>query len=131
MDSAQERRVRDAYAAFARGDIDSALSHFVPDATFTNPDYAIEPGVREGREAVRESFQALHEGFDYASLEVEELVEGPDGLLVLVRMVAHGRGSGAPLEASFVHVFRFRGEQVSDFAWFRTAEEGRRAVGLA
>ena len=113
-----------------RGDIDAVLDGFAEDATFTNPEYAVEGGVREGREAVRASLQALHEGFAYAGVAIEDLVEGPSGLLVVARMDASGRESGARMEVRFFHVFRLRGDEVVDFAWFRSLEEGRRAIGL-
>ena len=100
------------------------------DGTLTNPDYAVEGGVREGRDAVRAALQALQDGFDYTAVTVEELIEGPDGLLVVVYMEASGRESGAPLQGRFFHVFRFRGDEVVDFAWFVAREEGLRAVGL-
>jgi ketosteroid isomerase-like protein len=130
MDPALERRIRDAYAAFARGDLDAAIDGFLPEATLTNPEYALEGGVRRGRDQLRTGLQALHNEFEYSELEVEELIEGPDGVLVLARMRASGRGSGAPLEARFAHVLRFENDLVVDLAWFRTAEEGRQAVGL-
>ena len=130
VDPALERRIRDAYAAFARGDLDAALSWFRPEATMTNPEYAVDAGVRVGRDEVRIGLHSLLEGFEYTALEVEEILEGPDGLLVIARMEAHGKGSGAPVDNRFVHVYRMRDDQVVDFAWFRTVEEGRRAVGL-
>ena len=130
VEPAQERRIREAYAAFVRGDLDDALASFMPDATFTNPDYAVEGGVRAGHEEVRAGFQALHDEFEYSSLEIEQLVEGPDGVLVVVRFEGRGRLSGAPLDERFFHVFRMRGEQVLDFAWFTSLEEARQAVGL-
>ena len=130
MDAALERRIRDAYAAFTRGDIDAMLEGFLPDATMTNPEYAIDGGVRQGRDDLRAGFEALHDQFDYTDLRVEQLIEGPAGVLVMARMIVSGKGSGAPLDERFAHVFRLRDGQVVDFAWFRTEAEGRRAVGL-
>ena len=130
VDPGQERRIRAAYAAFVRGDLDGALASFVPEATFTNPDYAVEGGVRVGLDQVRAGFLSLHEQFEYESLDVEEIIEGPAGFLVVAHMHGRGRGSGAPLEGHFFHAFRMRGEQVLDFAWFSSLEEGRAAVGL-
>ena len=33
----------------------------------------------------------LHEQFDYERVEVEQIEEGPDGVLVVLRMVVSGR----------------------------------------
>jgi ketosteroid isomerase-like protein len=130
VDVALERRIRDGYAAFLRGELDRALEQFLPDATFTNPDYAIEAGVRRGREELRSGFRALYDGFDYAAIAVDELTEGPGGVLAVVRVSARGKGSGAPFEGTFAHVFRLHDGRVVDFAWFATPDEGRRAAGL-
>src|SRR3954470_3075036 len=130
VEPAQERRIREAYAAFVRGDLDSALASFVPEATFTNPAYAVEGGVRVGYDEIRAGFKSLHDEFEYSSLDVEQLIEGPEGVLVVVRFQGSGKTSGAPLDVRFFHVFRMRGEEVLDFAWFTSLEEGRRAVGL-
>jgi ketosteroid isomerase-like protein len=130
MDPALERRIYDFYAAFGRGDVDAFLELFDPDVRMVNPEYAIDGGVREGRPGVRAALTGLNEQFDYERIEVERIEEGPDGVLGVFRMVVRGRVSGAPLDQCFTHVFRFRGELVYEFLWFRTLEEGRRAVGL-
>jgi hypothetical protein len=49
---------------------------------------------------------------------------------VVLRFEARGKVSGAPVNDRFAHVFRMRGLEVLDFAWFRSLEEGRAAVGL-
>jgi ketosteroid isomerase-like protein len=130
MNSALERRIHDFYAAFGRGEIDAVLDAFDPDVKLINPEYAIDGGVRQGHAGVEAALTGLHEQFDYERIEVERIEEGPDGLLVVFRMVVSGRASGAPLDQRFTHVFRFRGELVVEFLWFRTLAEGRRAIGL-
>ena len=130
MDAARERLIKDAYAAFLRGDLETTLGVFALQATLTNPEYAVEGGVRVGRDQVRAGLKSLHDDFEYSALEVEEMVEGPEGVLVVVRFEARGKVSGAPVDDRFVHVFRMRGLEVLDFAWFTTLEEARQAVGL-
>jgi ketosteroid isomerase-like protein len=131
MDPALERRIHHFYAAFGQGDVDTLLEAFDPDVKMINPDYAVDGGVRQGRAGVRAALTGLQEQFDYERIAVEQIEEGPDGVLVVFRMVVSGRASGAPLDQCFTHVFRFRGELVIEFLWFRTLAEGRRAVGLA
>jgi ketosteroid isomerase-like protein len=130
VDPAQEELIRKGYAAFARGDLEAAVESFVPEATFTNPDYAIEAGVRSGVDQVRAALQSLHDQFEFSVIEVDQIVEGPRGVLVAVHVSGRGRASGAPLEGRFFHVFQIRGEQTLDFAWFMSLEEARQAVGL-
>jgi ketosteroid isomerase-like protein len=130
MDPALERQILRAYEVFVTGDIDRILGEFVPDATFTNPPYAIEGGVRHGLEEMRGSFQALHDEFEFRGAEVEQIVEGPEGVLAVVQMDARGRISGAPFDGRFFHAFKLRDGLVCDFAWFSTLAEGRQAIGL-
>jgi ketosteroid isomerase-like protein len=130
VDPALERRIHDAYRTFVTGDMDLILREFAPDATFTNPPYAIEGGVRHGRDEVGVSLQALHDQFEFRSTQIEELIEGPRGVVAIVRIDASGRSSGAPLHGRFFHSWRLRDGLVTDFAWYATLEEARTAVGL-
>jgi len=126
-----EQEIREAYAAFAAGDVDGVMAtFFTSDASYVNPDYALEPTVH-GHEAFRRALLALHEQFEYQSVEVEEIEDGPNGLFVLVRLKATGKTSGAPLDETFAHVFRMSGRVASSYEWYTSREEGRAAAGLA
>jgi ketosteroid isomerase-like protein len=128
MDPGVERRIRDFYAGFGRGDFEAVLEGFHPDVRLVNPEYAVDGGVRHGRAGLRAALEALHEQFDYERIEVEHLEDGPDGALAVFRMVVIGRVSGAPLDQCFTHVFRFRDGLIGEVLWFRTLEEGRREI---
>ena len=78
MDPDLERDVRRAYAALAAGDIETAMASFAPDIEMVNPEYAIESGVRQGLDSMREGLQNLYEQFNYESLEILEIDEGPE-----------------------------------------------------
>jgi len=131
VDPDLERGVRRAYAALAAGDIETAMASFAPDIEMVNPEYAIESGVRRGLDSMREGLQNLYEQFNYESLEILEIDEGPNGLLVVARLRATGRASGVPIDETFTHVFGLRDGQVVNYRWFRTREEGLEAAGLA
>jgi ketosteroid isomerase-like protein len=125
-----EERIRRAYAAFVEGDLDAALENFAPDATMVDPDYALDPGAQEGVEEVRAGLETLHEQFVYESIVPRSFEEGPDGVLVIVRIKARGRASGAPVDQDFAHVIGLRDGQVVRHSWFATIAEGRAAAGL-
>lgn len=130
MDSETGGLIRHFYELFGAGDFD-ALEHFVaPDAEFVNPPEAIEGGTHRGREAVLQTGRALHDEFEYKSVEIEELTEGPDGILVLVRFGLRGRGSGVPMDERFTHVLQVRDGLITRLAWFSAREDGARAAGL-
>ncbi len=122
--------VRRAYAAFAAGDIETTMAGFAPDIEMVNPEYAMESGVRRGLDSMREGLQNLYDQFNYESLEILEIDEGPGGVLVVARLRASGRASGAPIDETFTHVFSLRDGQVATYRWFRTRPEGLEAAGL-
>ena len=130
MDPALEQRIRDAYAAFAAGDVDGAVAGIAEDATLINPPDAVETGTLHGREALRAALQRLHDDFEYDSLEVLEVAQGPRGVVVVSRWVGRGRGSGAPMEVTLTHVFELSGGRVATYRWFYSVAEGREAAGL-
>jgi ketosteroid isomerase-like protein len=130
VDPDLERGVRRAYAALAAGDIETAMASFAPDIEMVNPDYAIEGGVRRGLDSMREGLRNLYDQFNYESLEIIEIAQGPNGLLVVARLRASGRASGVPIDETFTHVFGLRDGQVVTYRWFRTRAEGAEAAGL-
>ena len=48
----------------------------------------------------------------------------------LERSIRDAYAAFAPLDDRFFHVLRMEAGRVVDFAWFLSADEGRRAVGL-
>ena len=131
MDPDIERRIRAGYEAFSRGDLEAALKDLAPEPRFVNPDYALEGGEVEGLEGVAAAFLSVHDWMVVDSIEVDEIVEGPDGYLVMVRILGEGRASGVPVDNRYAHVLEYRDERVHRFTWFNTREEGLAAVGLA
>ena len=131
MEPELERSVRRAYAAFAAGDMETAIASFAPDIEMVNPDYAMESGVRKGLDSMREGLQNLYDQFNYESLEILEIEEGPGGVLVVARLRASGRASGVPIDETFTHVFGLQEGRVVSYRWFRTRAEGAESAGLA
>ena len=131
MDPDLERRIHAAYEAFVAGDLDAALEGFAPDAALVNPDYAIDSGAQEGLADVRAGLASMHEQFVYESIVPRSIEEGPDGVLVMVRIRARGRASGAPVDQDFAHVIGLCDGRVVQHRWFATAAEGRAAAGLS
>jgi ketosteroid isomerase-like protein len=130
MDPGVEQRIRAAYAAFAAGDVDAAVAGVHPDAELVNPPDAIETGTRLGREELRATFQRLHDEFEFESLDIVDMFEGPRGVVVVSHWVGRGRSSGAPLGATLTHVFEMDDGVVLTYRWFRSVAEGRAAAGL-
>jgi uncharacterized protein len=130
VDPELERTIRDAYAAFAEGDVESLRDFWHEDAIYVNPPYAMEGGTREGRDAVVEIWNGLHSLFEYDAVEVHEITEGLGGVLVVVRYRGRGKASGAPVDVPMAHVIEIRDGRVARLAWYGTRAEAAAAAGL-
>ena len=114
--------VRDAYEAFARGDIPAVLEALGDDVTWDVAEVLVQGGSWQGREGVGQFFQQLGELYEELSIDVHDLVDGGDDVVG----VGVGRGKrrgGGPVEYGFAHVFT-----VSDGKVTRFREYADRAV---
>ena len=130
VDPDLERTIRDVYAAFAAGDIEQLRAYWHEDGTYVNPPYAMEAGTRQGRDAMVEIWNSLHSLFEFDAVEVQEITEGPDGVLVVLHYRGRGKTSGAPVDVPMAHVLEIRDGQVARLAWFGTRDEGAEAAGV-
>jgi len=126
-----ETTLRAAVDAFFAGDYDAFGALCTDDARYVNPPDAIEPGVREGREATLTALRSLHAQFAFAEHEVHTLEEGPDGVLMLAGADIRGRASGARFLQSIAIVLRTRDGLISELLWFPDRDDARAAAGLA
>jgi ketosteroid isomerase-like protein len=130
VDAELERTIRDAYAAFAEGDIESLRDFFHEDVIYVNPPYAMEAGTREGRDAVEEIWNGIYSLFEFETVEVLEIAEAPRGVLVVLRYRGRGKASGAPVDVPMAHVLEHRDGRVARLAWYGTRDEAAEAAGL-
>jgi ketosteroid isomerase-like protein len=130
VNPALEERIRAAYAAFVDGDLDTALADVSPEIKFINPEYAVETGTGHGLRATKAALGKLYDHFLDLTIDIEEILEGPDVLVVTSHWRGVGRTSGAPVDQTFTHVFGLSDGEVVTYRWFRTQDEGREAAGL-
>ena len=123
----------DMYELWNAGELDGAASLMDEEIEYVNPDYAVEPGVRKGRAAVREAMEAsLVAAFGSYRHELHELIEATDDrVLVLLTFRARGRDSGAQIEVAEQHVWTFREGRVVRIEWFHDEAAARAAAGIA
>ena len=122
-------RLRAIYDAIVAGDLERAMAGSAEAVEWRNPAQAIEPGTRRGRAEFAEAIGRLLEQFDFERLEILDSAEHGDAVAAMVRVVATGRGSGAPFETTFGNVFWFDGDRVSAFEWAPDPAEALEAVG--
>ena len=116
-------------AAFRRGDVEAMLDLTRPDGEWVNPDYAIEPGTRHGRDEIRRAIERIFEFFD--TVDVESMERTPDGrVLVISRVRSRGMGGGPGIEALTGTLYTVRDGLLARYEWFLSPEEAREAAGL-
>lgn len=117
--------VRAIYGRWDRGE--SASDLIANDVEYINPDYAVEPGTRWGRE----SFAAVGDSLSDFKLELERFVDaGPDEVVVCAHYTARGRGSGVPVGGEHGYVWTIRDGVAVRFRWFQSHDEALAAAGV-
>jgi ketosteroid isomerase-like protein len=121
--------VADLYELYARGDVEALLGRVDPDVEVDLTDRLPDEEVMRGREAYR-SF--LESGFDIWAefrVEVEELVDAGDAVIVMVRTVAVGEGSGVEVSERVAHVVWLRDGTAYRLKMFADREAALEATG--
>jgi ketosteroid isomerase-like protein len=121
-------RLREAYAAYNRGERLEALDLLTDDFELRDrpelPDPRTSRGAREARAAM------LSAGDDFEDWVVVpyDFVEVGDCVVVCARQRGTGRMSGATVEGDIFHVWRLRGERASGMRAFSTREDAMEAA---
>jgi ketosteroid isomerase-like protein len=119
-------RLRDAYEAFNRGDVDAILDLLHPDIEWVPPPTSLEPQPLRGREAVREYLAPNF--FESQAVEPLETIEEGNRLLVAAHVRARGRGSGVELDQTAYHVLTIEEARVVRFEVHVDRAEALRAL---
>jgi ketosteroid isomerase-like protein len=102
-----------------------------PDIEYVNPEGAVEPGVRRGREAFAAAVERVLEGWASWDMEIEELAEAGDLVAVVIRYRATARASGLAVEGRESALFTLQDGMITRYEWFHGPQDARRAAGLA
>ncbi len=86
--------LRGGYEALGEGNVDAVLQICDPDIEIQLPEGGINTGTRRGHHALGELLNSYIEAFESFRLEPEKFFETGDQVVVFVRAVARGRGSG-------------------------------------
>lgn len=123
--------IRASYTAFARGDLDGALSAFAPDIEWTHPGGLGDLGTaktRKGHEEVREFLNRARAAFSSLRSEPREFVEADDRVVVFGVHHLEGALSGVAGSVPFVHSWRFADGKATHFDGRHDTSEVRRIV---
>jgi ketosteroid isomerase-like protein len=115
--------LRGVYEAFNRRDIDGLLEGFDPDVVVDEtedlayaalllrvlgPRFVVLSGGYRGREEVRRLFETVWEISEWFLVEPEEFVEVDEQIIVVLRLHARAKDSGAEGEARTAHLWTIR-----------------------
>jgi ketosteroid isomerase-like protein len=105
--------MKERYERFSRGDVEGALDLWSDDIVWDGwPSTEVPGGGRhEGKSAAVQALQQAVGGYDRFELAPDRFLEDDDTVVVVGRNdVAKGGGTAV---VPFVHVWSFRGEQIS------------------
>lgn len=110
--------LRDAYAAFAEGDVPSVLSAMSPDIVWNEAEHFpyADGNPYIGPDAVVAGvFARLGAEWDFWSLEIEHLLDAGDTVVALGRYKARHSETGKDLDAQFAHIWWLESGKITRF----------------
>jgi len=116
-----EHKLKDAYAAWGRGDISALLVLFTDDCEFTlvgNPALNLHAGLRVGIAGLREVFEHFHRMFEVREFLIEKIVAKDDDAFVHWHSSLVFRPNGRVIESERCDLIRFRGGLVHSIRCF-------------
>jgi len=131
MSEENVERVRQAYAAWNRGDLDAGLSMMHPDAEWrTSGLFPDSDPVYRGRPAIRHWFETVREPWERFSAELVDVIPQGDTVVAEVVFKAVGRESATNVTLPFAHLFRFKAALVIEVSAYPSVEEALEAARL-
>jgi ketosteroid isomerase-like protein len=121
--------VRRENEAINRGDVATAMQLLDPGCEWWDREDDFGATVHRGHDGVTAFLAALAELAELR-VEPEEFIDAGEYVVVPVRLVGHGRGSGASFEEHEVHVYKLRGGKIIELREYREKDEALKAAGV-
>jgi ketosteroid isomerase-like protein len=125
--------VRAGYARFSKGDVRGVAEILDPDVEYVLPDDFPEGmgGVFHGRQEVLRMWESMLTELEYWRAEAEKIIHvPPDRLLVLARVSAKGKASGAEIQMQTADLLTVRNSRIVRVHIYRDPHEALRTVGI-
>jgi ketosteroid isomerase-like protein len=121
---------RRAYGAFNTRDISGWLAMHSADVELHDLPTIPGAAVHRGHAEMRRWADELIETAEDLRFEPQRFIEAGEFVLVAVRASATGRGSGAPVQMSFFHVFELSDGKIRRLLSYIEEADALQAVGL-
>jgi ketosteroid isomerase-like protein len=123
-------RILVGYDQFNRGEFDEAMIGFSDQIEWIAPEMVPEPGPHRGPDGVRRFWETWRETFPDFKLEIAEIHDLGEHVVVMARIQATGRDSGAPVETPpFPQVWTWNGSEIVRVEMFTSSEDAAAAIG--
>jgi ketosteroid isomerase-like protein len=119
--------LRNAYDAFARGDVATVMAAFDESIEWTVPDVLPFGGTYHGPEAVGGFFASLPAHWEDLRVEPQEFIGDGDRVAVLIRL--SGRGAAGRLDGDSVHIWQMRDGKAVSFREYPDTARVLEALG--
>ncbi|MBA2631097.1 MAG: nuclear transport factor 2 family protein [Thermoleophilaceae bacterium] len=117
------------FAALNSGNPEALFALVSDDVVAIVPGEFANEGVYEGRDGFRLMFAHWMEAWDTFHVEPLEFTEVDGGVVVAVRQVARGRGSGIDLETDLAYLLRARDGLLTEWRLCHDVDEALALVG--
>jgi uncharacterized protein len=121
---------RRGYEAFRSGSLEAVLDLLDPEIVWSEGTDVPEPEVYRGHEGVRRQHEQFKAAWESFRIVPEDFIDAGDRTVVIVRIWARGRGSGAEVEARAAHVWTARDGKATRLEMYMDPSKALRAVGL-
>jgi len=126
-------KVRQAWDAWLRGDMDALVEHWDPEITWSTENMHEWPESRyDGVDGIRRFLDEWLDVWGNYEIEVEEILPAPDGRVV--SLIAHhgkGRQSGVPIDLEMAQIATLQDGKFIRFDNYDDRQEALRAAGLS
>lgn len=107
--------VRDAYAAFQRGDIPGLLESLAHDVEWVAAPAPPVSGTYRGRAEAANFFRIVAENFHFTRFEPREFIAQGDRVVVLGHYTATSRGTGRVVDSDWAMAFTVSNGKIARF----------------
>ena len=123
--------LRGIYREFAKGNMRAGLELFDPHVVYVNRPENVEAYTCYGLEEMQRWTRDFLSAWDSYEVHATEFIPAGDSVVVAVRQVAAGHGSGVPVEWPVHHLWTFRGGMVIRLETVTDRAEALEAAGLS
>jgi ketosteroid isomerase-like protein len=116
-------RLRSGYEAFNEGGVRAILELLDPDIHVRERGTMPDAASYHGRAGVQKFFDVIVEAFDDLQYEVDDIIDKGAYVIVVLRQLVHGRGSGIRMAGRTVHLWEMRNGRPVALSIFGTSEQ--------